>query len=137
MEEYKKDFDGWNEIKKKLNAGHPEVFFREGDVWWCSTGINIGTEMDGKGKKFTRPILILKVINFKTFIGVSLTSRLVESETHIPIYFNYGFHTVVVSEIRTYEKKRLENRIGSVSDYLLMKMKKAATHFLLRIPLSS
>jgi mRNA-degrading endonuclease toxin of MazEF toxin-antitoxin module len=130
MEGYIKNFDGWNEVKKKLNETVSMKFFSEGEVWWCSTGVNIGVEMDGKGEKFTRPVLILKIVNSQTFIGVPLTSTLKEDETHIPIYFNYDFHTVVISEIRTYEKKRLENYIGKVSDYLLTKLKRAAARFL-------
>ncbi len=131
MEEYKKDFDGWNEVKKGLNAGHSGCSFREGEVWWCSTGVNIGSEQDGKGKKFERPVLVLKVVNSRVFICIPITSKSKIDKTHIPFYFEYDFHTALVSQIRVYDRKRLIKRKGVVSTYLLMKMKKAAATYIL------
>lgn len=45
-----KDFDKWNELKKKIDAKEEEtrLFFRDGEVWWVSLGVNIGFEMNGK-----------------------------------------------------------------------------------------
>ena len=37
-----KDFDRWNEQKKKLHDGEREVLFHEREIWWCSLGVNIG-----------------------------------------------------------------------------------------------
>ena len=33
---------------------------KERDIWWCSIGVNIGDEIDGKNELFHRPVLILK-----------------------------------------------------------------------------
>ena len=48
--------------------------FKEGKLWWCSIGMNIGVESTGKGERFTRPI-ILKKFNTNSFIGIPLTTR--------------------------------------------------------------
>ncbi|MDK2948964.1 MAG: hypothetical protein PWQ56_129 [Patescibacteria group bacterium] len=43
-----KSFDEWNEDKKKLNKLNSKFFLHEREVWWCSLGVNIGYEADGK-----------------------------------------------------------------------------------------
>ncbi len=60
-----KDFDKWNEKKKKLDVRVIEetLFFKEAEVWWIHIGLNIGFETNGKGEEFTRPVLILKKYN--------------------------------------------------------------------------
>jgi hypothetical protein len=51
-----KDFDGWGQRKKKIDSfvrfQHP----KEKEIWWCRVGLNIGTEVYGKGKDYMRPV---------------------------------------------------------------------------------
>ena len=54
------EIKNWLELKIKLWTKKNQVVFRQGDIWWCSLGFNIGEEIFGKGKKFTRPVLIFK-----------------------------------------------------------------------------
>jgi hypothetical protein len=42
-----KDFDKWNETKKKIHDRINTPFFNEREVWWCVLGRNIGVEQDG------------------------------------------------------------------------------------------
>jgi len=58
--DYIKDFDNWNNIKKKLDKSDQNQSFYEKEIWWCSVGINVGSEHDGKGNRFMRPVYILK-----------------------------------------------------------------------------
>jgi len=44
-----KNFDFWNEVKKGLNSQGTTKFYRKGEIWGCSLGINIGFEQDGRG----------------------------------------------------------------------------------------
>lgn len=44
MLEHQKDFDGWNEKKKKIGEDVCNIYFKEREIWWCSIGINIGYE---------------------------------------------------------------------------------------------
>lgn len=43
-----KNYDQWNNLKKQLEERKEMPSFHEGDVWWCSLGVNIGQEIDGK-----------------------------------------------------------------------------------------
>ena len=48
-------------IKEKLhNKEHKPPLFKEGEVWWCYWGENVGIEINGKNDQFTRPVFILK-----------------------------------------------------------------------------
>ena len=72
-----KDFDQWNAKKKLFDKKQlsKKLYFHEREIWWCSVGVNIGVEMDGKNHDFERPILIVKKFNGMMFWGVPLTSK--------------------------------------------------------------
>ncbi len=61
-------FESWNMQKRNIDAKERKLLFREGDVWWCSIGKNIGAEQDGKNEFFERPILIYKKFNQDQFL---------------------------------------------------------------------
>lgn len=68
-------FDEWNEVKKKLDKKTGNSLFREGQIWWCSVGQNVGSETYGKGKIFARPVLVFKRLSAQLFIGIPLTTK--------------------------------------------------------------
>jgi len=70
-----KDFDKWNLQKKQLDIRDDRFFFKEGEVWWCAVGLNIGSESCGKGDTFRRPVLILKKLSSTAFIGIPFSSQ--------------------------------------------------------------
>ena len=43
--------------------------FKEGELWWCSIGINVGVEIFGKGPDAVRPVVIFKKINKFLFLS--------------------------------------------------------------------
>ena len=51
-----KDFDKWNTEKKTVDAKvvNRELFFYAREIWWCSAGLNIGVEVNGKHENFER-----------------------------------------------------------------------------------
>ena len=68
-------YDLWNEQKKVLAVTQKKILFKEGDIWWCSLGLNIGTESYGKGETFRRPVLIIKKLSGDACITLPLTSK--------------------------------------------------------------
>ncbi len=71
----KKDFDGWIKIKKEIHFKGSIRTIKEGEIWWCKIGENVGKEICGKGKDFLRPVLIVRKLNKYSFIGIPLTSK--------------------------------------------------------------
>jgi mRNA interferase MazF len=92
-------------------------------------GVNVGSEQDGKGDLFMRPVFIYKKINGTTFVGIPLTTVNREDSMHVSFYFEYEINTAIISQISVFDRKRLMNRMGGVSDYLFLKIKKAVVAF--------
>ena len=70
-----KDFKKWHDKKTHLHDKGSRVFFHEREVWWCTLGVNVGVETDGKHASFERPALVVKKFNADMFWGLPLTSR--------------------------------------------------------------
>ncbi|MBI2674162.1 MAG: type II toxin-antitoxin system PemK/MazF family toxin [Candidatus Yanofskybacteria bacterium] len=87
MDEFNKDFDKWNKVKKQLNSNEDNVNFypKEGQVWFCSVGVNIGYEQDGTGRIFERPVLVVKKFNNKMYWVVPLSTK----HKQYDFYFNF------------------------------------------------
>ncbi len=47
-----KNFCEWNKLKGYIEENNKPMLFREREIWWCSVGLNIGTEQDGKTEYF-------------------------------------------------------------------------------------
>jgi mRNA interferase MazF len=67
-----KDFDRWNEIKKQLAHVPAAAFPKNGEVWMCTLGKNLGREQNGGSQDFSRPVLVIKKFNNEIFWGVPL-----------------------------------------------------------------
>ena len=64
-----KRFLEWIGLKEKLHSqDHEPPLVRERDIWWVSFGDNVGSEINGKSKLFTRPGIILKKLSRKSFL---------------------------------------------------------------------
>jgi len=123
-----KNFDQWNVQKKKIeerNIDNPKVMFCEKAIWWCSVGVNIGYEQDGKGEQFERPVLILRKFNKHLFLGVPLTTK--QKNLKLPFYFKLTGtkveSTVVLSQIRLFSSKRLLREIEIIKPELFKQIK--------------
>ncbi|MBU6339496.1 MAG: type II toxin-antitoxin system PemK/MazF family toxin [Rickettsiales bacterium] len=111
-----KDLDQWNNFKKKLDFNSKSPSFEEREIWWCSIGLNIGHEENGKSDLFSRPILVVRKFNSHIFLGVPLTSKIKEHHKfYHKIYFKDKEQSVMLSQIRVWESKRLTRVKGKLS----------------------
>ena len=55
-----KDFDRWNDLKKRVNDRSLQPLYHAREIWWASLGVNVGYEQDGTGASYERPVLILR-----------------------------------------------------------------------------
>ncbi|MCX6780980.1 MAG: hypothetical protein NT003_02595 [Candidatus Magasanikbacteria bacterium] len=58
-----KKFDEWNNLKQRLHGRVWRHYIREGEIWFCSLGVNIGWEQDGKNETFERPVLVVRKLS--------------------------------------------------------------------------
>jgi len=75
--------------------------------------------MDGKGDSFTRPVLILKKYDRFSFLAVPLTSKAKKGTWYFTFTHNDKEQTVVLSQGRVINYKRLKELVGKVdsNDY--------------------
>lgn len=118
MGEYIKEFDRWNEKKKETDhrilGKNFYVYVRE--VWWCSVGVNVGSEIDGKNEHFERPILIVKIFSQDGFLGITLTSKEKSHHYAVSIRHDRGVSFANTSQLRLFSKKRMLRKIGMIDE---------------------
>ena len=84
--DYIKHFDVWNILKKAIDAMvFKSIRIEVGDVFLIRIGVNIGSEIDGKGRFFLRPVVVIKVSNARSFIGIPITSKEKDGEYQVKI----------------------------------------------------
>ncbi len=122
-----KDFSAWHNLKSKVNNQHTPLYFHERDIWWCTLGCNIGSEEDGKGAMFSRPVLIIRKFGPDLCLAIPLTSK---PKTGI-FYYVFKFSknrvraTTLLSQVRAIDTRRLQRWMGKVeqADFDLIKQK--------------
>ena len=133
------ELNRWNQYKKQINKVNLNVFFKEREVWWTQLGVNIGTEQNGIGHRFVRPVLVLKKVNKDTFIGLPLTSRNKNVDSHFKLE-NVAFLNessfVMCEQIRVFSKKRLLRKLGRLTSKIFYLIQKKSADLLQDLPRS-
>ena len=120
-----KDFQDWNKLKTNLHSKIANVhLFSEREIWWHSIGVNVGDEEDGHNNTYNRPVIIIKKFN-RIFWGVPTTSQIKDNKFYLPIDFKDQKQCVMLSHLRLYDSKRLENKRGKLSNDQFTKVKYA------------
>jgi mRNA interferase MazF len=114
----KKDFDGWNKRKKKLDRVEFDQYVHEREVWWCAVGVNIGVEANGKHANFERPVLVLRKFNRHAVLVVPLTSRVKPNPYQWPFQHDGKLFAAVYSQMRLISTKRLLRKIYRMDELI-------------------
>ncbi|MCX6755913.1 MAG: type II toxin-antitoxin system PemK/MazF family toxin [Candidatus Nomurabacteria bacterium] len=110
-----KEFDEWNIQKKNLNSKF-ELFSNIREIWWCSLGLNIGVEIDGKNQNFERPVLILKVYNKNMILVAPLSTKFKDNPYYFPVKISENKTSyVILSQSRLVSSKRLVRKISRLN----------------------
>ncbi len=121
----KKDYKIWMSVKADINNTdlRPKGC-REREIWICNVGENIGFEEDGKGKEFTRPVLILKVFNRKFCYVIPLST----TEKRGRFYYEFDGKTgknsvALLSQTKSIDTARLSRKVGFIDKENFEKIK--------------
>ncbi len=125
-----KDFDAWNERKKHINDIEPH-FYREGEVWWCSIGVNVGVEMDGKGSNFDRPVVVVKGFSRDSLLIVCLTGHRKDDSHHVYLGKIYDRDASAnLSQVKLIDSRRLIERLETLDEHLFFYLKTAIRDYI-------
>lgn len=111
-----KSFIDWIYAKIRIDEKERKInSIKEGEVYWCSLGKNIGDEENGKGYDFRRPVLIFKKFNNNIFWGVPMSTKNKESKYYVRVLLKDVEQSAMISQLRILDTKRLDLYIGYIS----------------------
>lgn len=110
-----KRFWEWIELKQGLHKSeHKPPFVSERDLWWASLGENIGSEMNGKSSRFSRPVLVLKKLAHGFYLVAPTTTQVREGSWYVHVQMQGQDEYVCLNQIRTIDYRRLSSRLGQI-----------------------
>ncbi len=118
-----KNFDEWSQQKKVVEKRNPLSFVHEREIWWCSLGLNIGSEQDGKNEMFERPVLVLKRFSPSIVLVVPFTSQFKDTIYQFQFIKENVTWTVILSQLRLVSTKRFSRKIRKIDDILFEEIK--------------
>lgn len=119
----------WHNVKTNLVKHHPP-HFKEGQIWWVYLGENVGSEINGKGENFTRPVLILRKLSPSIFIGIPLTTKLKHGPWFIAFRFNNRLSCASLPNTSSFSSLRLKENIGYINRLDLVRIRTAYHHLI-------
>lgn len=126
MVEIIKRFLEWMTVKEKLHNSKAELpLVKERDLWWVSFGENVGSEINGKSRLFSRPGIIIKKLSRGLFLVVPTTSQKKEGSWYVEIKQEEKFMYVCLHQIRTIDSRRLSSKMGQIDTNDFKKIKTA------------
>jgi mRNA interferase MazF len=121
-----KNFDGWNEVKKKTDSEQPRLYTVR-ELWRCRFGVNIGTEQDGRGEKFLRPALILRGFGADACLVAPLTTSAREHPLRVSVGMVEDREARAnLSQLRVVDTRRLVEKIDFLDKAIFVSVRKAA-----------
>lgn len=95
-------------MSQKIKYAYPR------EVWWCTFGLNLGTEIDGKNDSFERPAIVMKVYNKEMMVVLPLTTRQKKDPYHYRVAFESKTVWVKLTQMRVISNKRLSRKVNVV-----------------------
>jgi len=121
-----KDYKIWMPVKANINNN--DSFprgYKEREVWYASIGENVGFEEEGKGKKFDRPVLILRAFSRNLCCIIPLSKTEKRGKYYYAFDGNTGKTSVaLLSQLRAVDSSRLRDKIGFAKKEDFDKIKK-------------
>ena len=121
-----KDFKKWHGKKELIDEIKQRPFFHEREIWFCHIGLNIGFEQDGSGDRYLRPVLILRKFNNEVLWVLPLTKHDKKGKYYFSVMISGGMapSAVILSQIRLIDAKRLQYKLGDMSEKDFLEVKK-------------
>ncbi len=95
----------------------------EGDIWWTSMGENIGWEINGKSKDFTRPVIIYKKLAHGFYFVIPATTKVKTGSWYIPYRHQSINAAACLHQARSIDFRRLHSKLGRLDDSDFSKIK--------------
>ncbi len=112
----KEDYYFWNVKKIDINSKVNKLFFHEREILFSHTGLNVGSEQNGKGKSFGRPVIILCKFSKEIFWGIPLTTKNKVGSYYVSVNLGDSVdRTAIIPQLRVMDARRLYQKIGIIN----------------------
>jgi mRNA interferase MazF len=111
-----KQFLQWIGLKERLHkSSHRPPFVSEREIWWISLGENVGSEMNGKSDRFTRPALIVKKLAHGFYLVAPTTTQPHTGTWYVRVRLAGVDEYVCLHQIKAVDYRRLYSRLGQIN----------------------
>lgn len=112
-----KGFLEWIGMKEKLHSIiHKPPFVSEGEIWWASLGENIGAEINGKNRQFSRPVVVLRKLSNGFYIVIPLTTQIHYGTWYVNFKQKGVEMSACLHQVRSLDYRRLISYFGQLDD---------------------
>jgi mRNA interferase MazF len=119
-----KRFLEWIGLKEKLHeTNHRPPLVSERDMWWASVGENVGSEMNGKSGRFSRPVLILKKLAHGFYLVAPTTTQPRDGTWYVHVRLSDQDEFVCLNQMKTIDYRRLHSKLGQIDTDNFKKVK--------------
>ena len=92
-------------------------------------GVNVGSEIDGKGISFTRPALIIHVIGSHLALVIPMSTKMKDLAGYVPFEWKGTMNALCIHQTKIVSQKRILSRKGKVSNQRLKNIKSELAKF--------
>jgi mRNA interferase MazF len=117
-----KNYSTWMKRKSDIENKKSTLYTHVREIWWCSIGLNVGAEIDGKNENFERPVIILKVYNKETLLVLPLTTKQNDNLFHFKIETKEKIGWAKLTQARVISSKRLLRRVDIIPKLVFYKL---------------
>ncbi len=110
-------FIDWFKMKIRLDSAiYKPPLVSERDIWWISLGKNVGSEINGKSHKFSRPGIILNKLSGSFYLIAPTTTREHKGNWYVKIRQSQKESYVCLHQVRTIDYRRLLEKLGQIDE---------------------
>lgn len=112
-----KQFVQWISLKQTLHrANHRPPHVSEGDIWWASIGENVGSEINGKSKLFSRPVIVIKKLAHGFYFVIPTTTQSRSGSWFVTFRQHEQERVACLHQARAIDYRRLSSKVGTLDD---------------------
>ena len=93
-------------------------------MWWVHMGENVGSEVDGEGDSFTRPIVVYRKLGSYTLLAVPTSTKAKTGTWYVSFRHKGVDEVALLSQIRVISFKRLKEKVGALDDADMERIRK-------------
>ena len=107
----------WIGLKEQLHSiGRKAPHVSQGDIWWASIGENLGSEINGKSRLFSRPVVIFKKLAHGFYFVIPTTSQTRQGSWYVPFRQKEREMVACLHQARAIDYRRLSSKLGTLDD---------------------